>query len=232
MLTTITVVKYTGIKIIFGFFSMIVFRILLFFDNGGPKFRKLMGTGKNGTFDIKPDLGQWVYFFTWDKESEFEDYRNKSKIFRYINYFSKTEFSIILSPIQSHGLWDKQEPFKITSTEKPINNIAVLTRATINLWKANDFWKNVPKVAENLSQTPGLIYSIGFGEIPFLKQATLSIWKDVESMKSFAYKGAHHKDVITKTKSDNWYSEELFARFMIVRTFGSLPEKIILSSPI
>jgi hypothetical protein len=224
MLATITVVRYSGSKIIFGFFSMVVFRILLFFDKGGPNFRKLMGTGKNGTFDIQPDLGQWVYFFTWEKESDFEAYRNKSKIFRYIKYFSETEFSILLLPIQSHGLWDKQDPFQAKSLEKPMGNIAVLTRATINIWKANDFWKNVPRVAENLNQTPGLIYSIGFGEIPFFKQATLSIWEDLEAMKSFAYKGAHHRDVIAKTKSENWYSEELFARFMVMKAFGNIPK--------
>lgn len=230
MLTTITVARYTGIKILFGFFSMAVFRILLFFEKDGPTFRKLMGTGKNGTFDIRPDLSQWVYFFTWENESEFEDFRNKSKIFRYIKYFSKTEFSILLVPIQSHGLWDKKDPFSVKTSEKPIGNIAILTRASINFWKAKDFWKNVPKVAKNLNQTPGLIYSIGFGEIPFFKQATLSIWKDLESMKSFAYKGAHHKDVITKTKSENWYSEELFARFTVRRVYGESPKAMILYS--
>ena len=224
MLATITIVRYTGTKIIFGFFSMVVFRMLLFFDKDGPKFRKLMGTGKNGTFDIQPDLGQWVYFFTWDKKIDFEEYRNKSKIFRYIKLFSNTEFSILLLPIQSHGLWDNQNPFQPKSLEKLEGSVAVLTRASINFNKTISFWRSVPKVSENLNQTPGLIYSIGFGEIPFLKQATLSIWEDLEAMKSFAYKGNHHKNVITKTKLENWYSEELFARFKVIETFGNIPK--------
>ncbi|MFT4153617.1 hypothetical protein [Parafilimonas sp.] len=30
------------------------------------KFFKLMGSGRNGTFDIHPDLNQWALLFTAD----------------------------------------------------------------------------------------------------------------------------------------------------------------------
>jgi hypothetical protein len=61
-----------------------------------------------------------------------------------------------------------------------------------------------------------LQFSLGIGEIPFLKQATFSIWENIESMKSFAYKSADHIAVIQKTRTENWYREELFVRFRIV----------------
>lgn len=78
--------------------------------------------------------------------------------------------------------------------------IAVLTRATIRLSKLNSFWKNVDGVAQQMAGAHGLITSIGIGEVPFIKQATFSIWENKELMKAFAYQMHQHQDVIKKTK--------------------------------
>jgi hypothetical protein len=94
--------------------------------------------------------------------------------------------------------------------------IAVLTRATIRLSKLKSFWKSVPDVSAQMQDAKGLIASFGIGEIPFIKQATLSIWEDVESMKTFAYQMKAHQTVIQKTRKENWYSEEMFTRFEVI----------------
>jgi hypothetical protein len=85
------------------------------------------------------------------------------------------------------------------------------------LSRLRSFWKAVPAAAENLSQTEGLTYSVGIGEVPFIKQATFSIWETAESMKNYAYKMRAHQEVIRKTRKEAWYSEEMFLRFKVIK---------------
>jgi hypothetical protein len=226
MFVTLTVAQYKGSKTIFGFLSMAVFRIILFLNKYGMSFYKLMGTGKNGTFDIKPDLNQWAYLWVWNSEGDYRKFLEVSYISKYLKKFTDEFFTIYLSPKQSHGFWDRKQPFASNThtsfgTDEPI---VVLTRATIKLKKAKDFWKNVPEIAQNFSNNEGFIYSIGIGEVPFLKQATISIWRNEASMKAFAYHKKQHAEVIKKTRQNKWYSEELFARFSLLGYSGKLPD--------
>jgi len=226
MFVTLTVAQYKSSKMIFGFLSMAVFRILLFLNKHGMSFYKLMGTGKNGTFDIRPDLNQWAYLWVWKSESDYRNFIKNSIISRYLEKFADELFTLYLNPKQSHGFWDEKQPFvsnSITAFEEE-EPVVVLTRATIRLSKAKDFWKNVPEIAQNFSSNEGFIYSIGIGEVPFLKQATLSIWKNERSMKAFAYHKKQHAEVIKKTRQNKWYSEELFTRFSLVGYSGKIPE--------
>ena len=55
----------------------------------------------------------------------------------------------------------------------------------------------------------------GIGELPFLAQATFSVWKNLDSVMNFAYKSKDHSDIIKKTRKRNWYSEDMFTRFII-----------------
>jgi hypothetical protein len=58
--------------------------------------------------------------------------------------------------------------------------------------------------------------------MPFLRQATFSVWEDAEKMKGFAYNMQQHRDVIAKTRSREWYSEEMFTRFRPLAEAGAL----------
>ena len=73
-----------------------------------------------------------------------------------------------------------------------------------------------------MSTSQGFITSVGIGEIPWIKQATFSIWESKHLMKNFAYRMQEHAEVIRKTKQENWYSEEMFIRFQIIENEGSL----------
>ena len=103
--------------------------------------------------------------------------------------------------------------------------IAVLTRATIRINKLNRFWQHVDSVATQMNTAEGFIISLGIGEVPWIKQATFSIWDSKAHMKQFAYQRKEHAEVIRKTREENWYSEELFVRFKILRSHGTFNSK-------
>jgi hypothetical protein len=60
MITTLTIVRYPRYIGWAGFLSMAIFRLPLWFNNQ-IVFWKLMGCGKNGTFDKSPDWRCYWY---------------------------------------------------------------------------------------------------------------------------------------------------------------------------
>ncbi len=187
-----------------------------------------MGCGKNGTFDLSPDLSRWAIISVWNSKEDLGNFKTKSWINTYFRLFTLERWNLECLNIESHGEWDKKSPFQKNIHFDPLQPIGVLTRASIKPKKALSFWKNVPAVSSDLGKTPGLITSIGIGEIPFFKQATFSIWENAAAMKEFAYRQKKHKLVIEKTRKEGWYSEELFARFHVVQSSGTYLEKEVL----
>jgi len=222
MQTSLTIVRYKYWAIPFAFFSMFLFRISLQF-NRKISFYKLMGSGKNGTFDKSPDLKQWAILCVHSNnilEQSTDEFLG-GFISSWFSFFSTDVFTIILEPIMGHGLWDKKEVFgKINNNNNHIGQVATLTRATIHISKMKHFWKNVAPVANKMTTAKGYIFSVGVGEIPWIKQATFSVWDSMEDMKTFAYSMKEHSDVIKKTRQEKWYSEDMFVRFKIIETFG------------
>ncbi|MGN6353091.1 MAG: spheroidene monooxygenase [Parafilimonas sp.] len=216
MYCTLIITRYPKHLGLFGFLSMALFHLPLWL-NKKIKFFKLMGSGKDGSFDIHPDLNQWALLFTADDPIT----KAPAFLYRYWKFFRCDIRELLLQPIEGHGLWDGKKVFgelpKETMYDGPI---AVLTRATIRLSRLKDFWSNVDAVAGITPSAKGLIISYGIGEVPWIKQATFSIWENKAAMKNFAYSLQQHKDVIHKTRSENWYSEEMFVRFRVINTIG------------
>tara|TARA_B100001175_G_scaffold230914_1_gene197454 strand:- start:617 stop:1012 length:396 start_codon:yes stop_codon:yes gene_type:complete len=120
--------------------------------------------------------------------------------------------------IKSHGFWDSKQPFKsqelnIKTSDFPV---AVITRATLNWSKLIQFWKSVPRISKAIEKAKGIIFYKGIGELPFIQQATISIWKNNNFINDFAYKEIDHATIIKKTRKNNWYKEDLFSRFLLL----------------
>jgi heme-degrading monooxygenase HmoA len=221
MLVSISIVRYRTLFIPFAILAMAIHRIPLYF-NKGCRFWKLMGCGKNGSFDLQPDWQQWALLAVWNSQEDFNRFNESSFIAWWWKQFTQEHWTLLSVPIASHGKWDGKEPFKLDKYETNYTGpVAVLTRATIRLNKLPQFWANVEPVAEIMTKAKGFITSVGIGEAPFFRQATLSVWKDMESMKAFAYGSAEHAEVIRKTRKLDWYSEELFARFRLLSGSGT-----------
>ena len=188
----------------------------------GLKFWKMLGTGRGLGFSIKPDFGKYGFLGVWDSERHADDFLNSSTFMKQYKAHADDITTIKLIPIKADGMWSGQNPFiPVFQPEESYNQgkVAVLTRASIRLGSLKRFWQHVPNTSDALAEAPGLKFSIGLGETPFIHQATFSIWNSVEAMKNFAYQSPIHQAVIRKTRSENWYSEDLFARFLVLKDF-------------
>ncbi|MDX5326012.1 MAG: DUF3291 domain-containing protein [Bacteroidota bacterium] len=190
---------------------------------GGPSFYKLMGTGGGDGLSIWPDWSTFCLLGVWKDESE---WRNALSEIPYLTQATqRSQYSHVqLAPLGGHGTWGGVDPFKgMEAGIDPHSPIAVLTRASIRRSKWWSFWKEVPTVAGIMKRQKGNLFFKGIGELPLVEQATFSVWKDIESIRSFAYEGTEHKEVIRKTRIKEWYSEELFYRFKVLSVEGNSP---------
>ncbi|NDG46262.1 MAG: hypothetical protein EBY37_03840 [Flavobacteriia bacterium] len=67
-----------------------------------------------------------------------------------------------------------------------------------------------------IENAKGVLYYKGIGELPFVQQATVSIWENFEAVNTFAYKGKEHAKIVKMTKKRKWYKEDLFSRFYLL----------------
>jgi hypothetical protein len=233
MTATLTIIRYRKRFIPFAFLAMVLFRFPLWF-NKRCGFWKLMGSGKNGTFDKTPDLQQWAILTVSNlkfKEVQLKHFGEQillQKLYgnfirNWIDFFNCETVTYLLEPIEGHGLWDRKKVFgELPPKSDYEGQIAVLTRATIRISKLKQFWKNVDDVASKMAGSEGFINSYGIGEIPWVKQATFSVWQNKAAMKNFAYQMKEHQEVIQKTRKENWYSEDMFVRFKITGCTGTV----------
>lgn len=222
MIVSLTIIRYRKLLAPIALLAMAIHRLPLWL-NSKISFYKLLGCGKNGTFDLKPDWQQWGLLATWENEADFYQFHSSSFISWWWKTFSTEQWTILCEPLISRGQWDGIDPFIVRNNETSYSGpIAVLTRASIRFSKLKRFWSNVDNVAQLMRKSPGYITSLGIGEAPFFLQATFSVWKDTDSVQAFAYQSPEHIAVIRKTREEKWYSEELFARFKPLKAFGTI----------
>ena len=111
---------------------------------------------------------------------------------------------IFMSPFKSSGLWNGEDPFSEHFELSKPKKIGVITRATIHFTKLTHFWRSVKSARGKWRK-----FFKGIGELPFIQQATFSIWESEEDINNFAYSNTSHKNIVSKTKKQKWYKEDL-----------------------
>ncbi|TSD66691.1 DUF3291 domain-containing protein [Inquilinus sp. KBS0705] len=221
MIVSLTIIRYRKAFVPFALLAMALHRLPMWLQDGCA-FWKLLGSGRNGTFDLQPDWQQWGLMAAWEDREAYDRFAKTSFVSKWWKALGAEQWTVLCQPLQSHGKWDGKEPFGNTNTPIGDGPVAVLTRATIRFTRLKNFWAHVDEVANLMTGAPGYITSFGIGEAPVYRQATFSIWESMEQMKAFAYGSKTHAEVIKKTRSEDWYSEELFARFKILESVGTL----------
>jgi len=194
----------------------------------GLLFGKMLGSGKGG-FSMVPDFSRYALLCSWQSAQDANAFFASALVGDYLAQTNET-YTLQMAPVQSHGFWNGINPFANTQQafENPALPLIVLTRATIHWHRLPEFWRNVPKAQQAIAHSPGLLFSVGVGELPLVQQATVSIWKDAEAIRHFAYNKTFHKDIVRMTRQRNWYREDLFARFVPVATQGTYEGKDML----
>lgn len=187
----------------------------------GLRFWKLLGSGKGGGFSLEPNWSRYGFLGVWETFADADTFFDKSKLMQKYRRHADEIWTIRLLPARSHGKWSGTNPFSPVAPAKLNAPVAVLTRATIRLPKLARFWSYVPQTSREIENAEGLIVSIGVGEAPFFRQATFSLWQSENAMQKFAYQNPVHVEVIKLTREENWYGEELFARFTPVASEGA-----------
>ncbi|MBZ9651306.1 DUF3291 domain-containing protein [Psychroflexus montanilacus] len=216
-ITTLTVLNYKGFSEKFWALSMMQFGHKYMKTVEGQSFYKLMGSGKDN-FNPFPDWNVYAVLQVWDDKTFAENFFETHKLSRLYQKHAEKMEVLYLESIQARGEWNGSNPFTSTVKSNAIDEsdqIAVITRASIKTKMLLKFWKYVPESQKPLENTKGLLYTKGFGELPFVEMATFSIWENIDCLQAYAYQSHEHIKAIQKTRQLDWYSEELFSRFRL-----------------
>jgi hypothetical protein len=188
----------------------------------GLTFHKMLGTGGGFGYSFKPDLNTYALLTVWDRKEKADTFERSSSVMKNFRKHSQEVYSLFLHPIKSRGKWSNREPFlpQIPLPGNPL--IVVLTRATLKMRYYIPFWKRVAGVSRSHEGLPGLIFTKGVGERPWIMQATFSVWRSLEEMMEFAHrKDGKHYEAVSTTRRLKGFKEELYARFQPVELRGS-----------
>ncbi len=175
---------------------------------------KLCGSGVGQGFTPIPDTSVYAILATWPDHDTARRAMFGTHIFRRYAAMSEERMTLFLTPTAARGKWDGAEPFvpQDVATDGPV---AALTRATVRLRTARRFWRHEPAISRAIGSDPNVLFKIGIGELPLVRQATFSVWPDTASMAAFARADGPHASAIRAVREGNLFREELYARFRV-----------------
>ncbi len=185
----------------------------------GLRFWRLLGTGSGASTGPGADLDRTAMFAIWDDEASLEAFHVRMAS-RWAD--ADEAWHVRLRSAGGHGAWRgtpvAQELLPALRTDGPV---AIITRADVRprSWRA--FRTAGRAVSDELQQAAGLLAVVGIGEAPLGRLGTFSLWRDLAAARSYATGLPRHREVVRRTRDEQWYGEELFARFEPYASAGS-----------
>jgi heme-degrading monooxygenase HmoA len=198
---------------LWGFWYFLACRLALS-RTPGLVFWKVMGSGQNGGFQLKPSPSHQGLFCAFETDEDATAFLARSPVVGRYRAHAREFFSVKLRAFSSRGAWSGQSPLALEKNAvHPEGIIAALTRASIRPAVATRFWRRAPSTEASLRAAPGCLLAAGLGEAPLFRQATFSIWESAAAMDAYARTGAH-AEAIRAAAQERYFSESLFVRFI------------------
>ncbi len=185
-------------------------------------FWKLCGSGTGEGFAPKPNTAVWAILATWPDPETARRAMATAPVYRRWRAHAVESWTVVLETTSARGKWSGKAPFSLSPVAAPsAGPIVALTRASMRASTFLRFWRRVPDISRAIGQDPNVLFKIGIGEVPLLRQITFSIWPDAESMAAFARGDGPHGRAIQAVRAEGWFAEELYARFQILDHWGT-----------
>lgn len=178
----------------------------------GVRFAKVLGSGFEGGFGLKPSASRQGLLCLFDDAWTAQDFLAHSPLVQAYRDHAREYVEVRLRPFSCRGSWDGVR-FEPSTTPPSGGPIAGLTRASIRPGLARRFWSKAPPAERSLASASGCLLAAGLGEAPLLRQATFTVWDGVASMDGYARSGAH-LEAIRASREGNYFSESMFVRFV------------------
>ena len=202
-----------------------------FKDTPGLLFTKVMGSGHQGGFSLRPSASHQGLICVFDHADHADQFLAGPWFAAYQERAKQCQ-ARMLAVTSSKGTWDGRA-WEVTPADKlgvyafdAVNpSMAAITRASIRPAKAVAFWRYAPAAQSDLAKSPGCDVAMGLGEAPLVRQCTFSVWRDTQAMLDYAHTGAHQQAIAAAYKND-FFSESMFVRMRVLRTLGAwaMPE--------
>jgi spheroidene monooxygenase len=179
---------------------------------------KLMGAGTGEGFTPVPDTSVVAILATW-ADTRAAAHGLRAPVFARYRDRSVETFALVLGVTGARGRWGGTVPFAAGSFDEA-GPVAALTRASVRPRALLRFWGRVPEISARVGKDSNVLFKAGIGEVPWLHQVTFSIWPDTASMTAFARADGPHAAAIRAVRENGWFSEELYARFRVLRHEG------------
>lgn len=184
----------------------------------GLRFAKVLGSGHEGGFGLRPSGTRQGLFAVFDDEAQARAFVETSPVVAGYRAHARECCIALLRATSSKGSWSgaAMAPTAAPTADGPV---AALTRASIRPRRLAAFWRLSPGSEASLAASAGCRLAVGLGEAPLLRQCTFSLWDNVAAMDAYARSGAHLQ-AIRASAAGGYFSESMFVRFSVLSLQG------------
>jgi len=185
----------------------------------GLRFARVLGSGHEGGFGLRPSGSRQGLFLVFDDEARAREFILRSPVAARYRAHAREFCVALLRAISCKGSWSgvAMTPEAVPQRGGPV---AALTRASIRPGKLAAFWRHSPPSEAALAAAPGCTLAVGLGEAPLLRQCTFSLWESVAAMDTYARSGAHLQ-AIRSAYAGDFFTESMFVRFELLELRGT-----------
>jgi hypothetical protein len=184
----------------------------------GLRFAKVLGSGHEGGFGLKPSATRQGLLCVFDAGDQAAAFVESSSVIDAYRQHAREFCAFRLRPYASRGSWDGMT-LAVSAPAPATGPIAALTRASIHPLRTASFWRMAPAAQRDVEHAAGCRLGVGLGEAPLLRQATFSVWDSAAHMDAYARRGAH-LEAIRASRAGGHFTESMFVRFVLEQHSG------------